>query len=162
MLEIQPATILWTIVNLLVLYFFFKKFLFGRVNEVLDRRAALVKSRLDEAEVQKAAASKLAEEYRERLSDADTEAAQIVNRARAKGQREYETLHSRAEAEANRLRQETREQLAAEREEMLRGARREVASLALLTAAKLSGRMLDEEGDGALLDAFLTEDGETP
>ena len=30
MLEIQPWTIFFTIVNLLILYFFFRKFLFGQ------------------------------------------------------------------------------------------------------------------------------------
>ena len=35
MLDFQPSTIIFTIINLLVLYFFFRKFLFGRVNAML-------------------------------------------------------------------------------------------------------------------------------
>ena len=38
MLDIQPSTIIFTIINLLVLYAFFRKFLFGRVNAVLEQR----------------------------------------------------------------------------------------------------------------------------
>jgi len=36
---------LFTIINLLVLYAFLRKFLFGRVNAVLEARAALVNCR---------------------------------------------------------------------------------------------------------------------
>ena len=42
MLDIQPSTIIFTIINLLVLYFFFRKFLFGRVNAVLEEREQLI------------------------------------------------------------------------------------------------------------------------
>ncbi len=45
MLDFQPWTIFFTIVNLLILYFFFRKFLFGRVNAVLEQREALIRTR---------------------------------------------------------------------------------------------------------------------
>ena len=38
MLDFQLSTIVFTIVNLLVLYGFLRKFLFGRVNAVLEQR----------------------------------------------------------------------------------------------------------------------------
>ena len=43
---------------------------------------------------------------------------------------------------------------------MLRGARSEVASLALLAASKAAQRALDGSDDQALVDAFLSEVGE--
>ena len=46
-----------------------------------------------------------------------------------------------------------------ERDAMLRGARNEVASLALLAAAKVAQRPT-EDGDRALVDSFLAEVGE--
>ena len=38
MLEFHLSTILWTVINLLVLYLFLRKFLFGRINAVLEKR----------------------------------------------------------------------------------------------------------------------------
>lgn len=160
MLDIQPATILWTIVNLLVLYFFFRKYLFGRVNAVLDGRAAQVESQLADAKTQQDQAEALKADYEQQLQDAEAQAAKIVSSAKSRGQREYETLLRRAAEDVARLKEDTREQLDSQREEMLRGARREVAALALLTAAKVSGRVLDGDGDRALVDAFLSEAGE--
>ena len=34
--------LLFTVINLLVLYFFMRKFLFGRVNKILEERKALI------------------------------------------------------------------------------------------------------------------------
>ena len=43
---------------------------------------------------------------------------------------------------------------------MLRDARSQVASLALLAAAKVAQQSLDSESDKALVDTFLSEVGE--
>ena len=40
MLDFQVSTIVFTVINLLVLYFILRKLLFGRVNPVLEQRAA--------------------------------------------------------------------------------------------------------------------------
>ena len=50
MLEFEPATILFTVINLLVLYLILRKLLFGRVNAVLEQRSALVKGEIAAAE----------------------------------------------------------------------------------------------------------------
>ena len=116
MLDFQVSTIVFTVINLLVLYFILRKLLFGRVNAVL---------------------------------------ADAQNRA----QRAYEAKMADAETDAKRLRSEAEAQIASERDAMLRGARNEVASLALLAAAKVAQRPT-EDGDRALVDSFLAEVGE--
>ena len=114
MLDFQVSTIVFTVINLLVLYFILRKLLFGRVNAVLEQRAARVKETIDSAEASKSQAEELRAEYEDKLT---------------------------------------------ERDAMLRGARNEVASLALLAAAKVAQRPT-EDGDRALVDSFLAEVGE--
>ena len=43
MLSIDPWNILWTVVNLLVLYLVFKKFLFKPVMKVINAREDMIK-----------------------------------------------------------------------------------------------------------------------
>lgn len=159
MLDIQPTTVLWTVINLLILYFFFKKFLFGRVNDVLDKRAAMVKQQLSDSEQMRTEAGELREQYEQQLSQAQTEAAQIVQRAKAQGDREYQTMLQQAKQDSAQLRADTMEQLDSERETMLRQARGEVAALALSAAAKVSGKALNAADDLALVESFLAEAG---
>ena len=160
MLEFHLSTLLFTVVNLLVLYAFLRKFLFGKVNAVLEERAALVRGELASAQEQNRQAEERKARYEEQLSSARQEAAELVASAQTWAQRAYETRLAQAEADAKRLRSEAEAQIASERDAMLRGARSEVASLALLAAAKVAGRALDRSDDQALVDDFLAEVGE--
>ena len=189
MLDFQVSTIVFTVINLLVLYFILRKLLFGRVNAVLEQRAARVKETIDSAEASKSQAEELRAEYEDKLTDARQEAAKLVADAQNRAQRAYEAKMADAETDAKRLRSEAEAQIASERDAMLRGARNEVASLALLAAAWNSDtwtfaaleahyqtlvRYLNlqdmaaakvaqrptEDGDRALVDSFLAEVGE--
>ena len=159
MLDFQVSTIVFTVINLLVLYFILRKLLFGRVNAVLEQRAARVKETIDSAEASKCQAEELRAEYEDKLTDARQEAAKLVADAQTRAQRAYEAKMAYAETDAKRLRSEAEAQIASERDAMLRGARNEVASLALLAAAKVAQRPT-EDGDRALVDSFLAEVGE--
>ena len=48
----------------------------------------------------------------------------------------------------------------AERRQMLQDAQQQVAALALLAAAKVSGHAMDQEGDRDLVEDFLREAGD--
>lgn len=160
MLEFHLSTILFTILNLLVLFFILKKLLFGRVNAVLEQRAALVKSEIASAEATNQQAQELKAQYEDKLTDARHEAAKIVADAQNRAQRVYEGKMAEAETDAKRLRGEAELQIADQREAMLRSARNEVASLALLAAEKVAQRSMNQADDKALVDAFLSEVGE--
>ena len=127
MLEFHLSTILWTVINLLVLYLFLRKFLFGRINAVLEKREAMVKQNLDAAEESNQQAQAFKTKYEEKLTGAMQEADRIM-------------------AEAQNRAQE--------------GAREEVASLALLAAAKVAQRSMDGKDEQAFVDSFLAEVGE--
>ena len=160
MLEFHLSTILFTIVNLLILFLLMKKFLFARVNAVLEQRAALVKQEISSAEDNNRQAQELKAQYEGKLTDARHEAAKIVADAQNRAQRVYEGKMAEAETDAKRLRSEAEAQILTERDAMLRGARNEVASLALLAAAKVAQRSMDSADDKALVDTFLSEVGE--
>ena len=159
MLEFHLSNILFTIINLLVLHAFLRKFLFGRVNAVLEARAALVKEQISSAEESNRQAGELRTQYETKLTDAHQEAAKLMADAQNRAQRAYEGKLAQAEADARQLRSQAETQIAAERMAMLRDARNEVASLALLAAAKVAQRPT-EDGDWALVDSFLAEVGE--
>ena len=160
MLDIQPSTIIFTIINLLVLYFFFRKFLFGRVNAVLEEREQLIHKEISEAEANNAKAQELQKEYEAKLAGAREEAAQLVAGAKARADQAYAARMAEAEADAKQASAEAENRLAAERSEMLRSARAEVAKLAVLAATEVAGKRLDTDSDRALAEEFLEKVGE--
>lgn len=160
MLDFNPYTIIFTIINLLVLWLFLKHFLFDRVTAILDRRAKAVQDDLDGAAQEKEQAGELLHRYNEQLSRTSQESAELLVQSRSQAQREYEAVLERAKADSQTLMDTTRKQLEAERESMLRGARKEVAQLALLAAAKVAQKELNAQGDLALVDSFLSDLGD--
>ena len=144
--------ILWTIINLLVLFLLLKHFLFKPITEMMDSRTAEIENNLKDAEEQKQKAKELSAQYEEKLQGAHAEASQIVSDAKARGEKT-------AQQDAQKEKERSRAELELEREQMLRGVQENVTELVLLTASKLSQKALDEESDRKLVDSFLSETG---
>ena len=151
--------IVWTIVNILVLFLLLKHFLFKPITEMMESRTAEIENNLKDAEDQKQKASELTAQYEEKLQGAHAEAAQIVSEARQRGQREYDAILKTAGQDAQKEQERARADMEREREEMLRGVQENVTELVLLTASKLSQKELDEESARKLVDSFLSEAG---
>ena len=160
MLDFQLSTIVFTIINLLVLYLFLKKFLFGRVNAVLEQREKLIQEQVEAAEAGKTQAQALQDQYEQKLSGAREEAEKIVSDAKVRAQKVYDNQMAQAQAEAKRVQAEAEARIATQRQEMLRGVRREVAQLAVLAASQVARKDLDRETDRAMVEEFLSEAGE--
>ena len=160
MLDFQPWTIFFTIVNLLILYFFFRKFLFGRINAVLEQREELIKSQISEAEENNSKAAALKQDYETKLAGAREEAAQLVTDAKNRADQAYADRMAQAEADAKKTAVEAEARIAAERSEMMRQARGEVARLAVMAATEVAGKRLDTDSDRALAEEFLAKVGE--
>lgn len=160
MLDFQLSTIVFTIINLLVLYLFLKKFLFGRVNAVLEQREKLIQEQVEAAEAGKTQAQALQDQYEQKLSGAREEAEKIVSDAKMRAQKAYEDQMAQAQAEAKRVQAEAEARIATQRQEMLRGVRQEVAQLAVLAASQVARKDLDRETDRAMVEEFLSEAGE--
>ena len=161
MLDIQVSTIVFTIINLLVLYVILKKLLFGRINRVLQARGEQINQQFDQAERQQAQAEQLKAEYEKKLTQAQEEAEGIVSQAQMRGKREYQAIISQAQEDVRQLQNQAQAQNRADREEMIRATRREVAQLAVMAAAKVAQKSLDVESDRAVAEQFLAEAGET-
>lgn len=137
MLSIDPWNILWTVVNLLVLYAIFKKFLYQPVMNTIHAREDLIKGQFDQAKKDQDDALALKAEYEEKLESAKTEADQIILEARDRADKEHaKTLEStRVEAEAMLAKAKT--DIEAEQQKATKAAEADIAKLALLAARKI-------------------------
>ena len=160
MLDIDLWTILWTGINLVVLYLLMRHFLFRPVTNMMEQRTKAIQEGLEQAEEARRQAQVLQQEREEKLAAFRGQADQIVSQARQQGQREYDQIISSAQADAQAIRADAQAQMEAERRQMLQSAQQQVASLALLAAAKVTGRVMDQDGDRALVEDFLQEAGD--
>ena len=123
MLKIDPWNIIWTIVNLLFLYFVFKKFLFDRVMDVINKRDEMIKQQFASAQKEKDDAAALKEQYHEKLDSAKKEADQIIIDARARAEEEQERTLERTRDEAEHMLEKARTDIENEKEHELNSQR---------------------------------------
>lgn len=158
MLEFDFWTILFSLINILVLFLFLKKFLFGRVNAMLDERARLVQEEMDKAKEEAQQAEKLRLDYENAMSDAKDEARRIIIDAQKNANAQSAAITQQAQEEAGRIVESARQELALERERSVASAQNEIVSLAMEAAEKVLGREIDDDANRAIMDAFLDEE----
>ncbi|SES86454.1 F0F1 ATP synthase subunit B [[Clostridium] polysaccharolyticum] len=148
-----------TIVNLLVLYFLMRRFLFGPIQAILDKRKELIESRFHEAKEEQLQAGQMKEKYQGLLANAKEESAQIVERAREQAKTEYESRLSCAEEQAEKMLEAAREKMEQEHDKMLKELESQISTLVMCAAGKVIGRNASPKYDEALYNQFLDEAG---
>lgn len=152
--------LLFTVINLLVLYFFAKKFLFGRVNQILEERKALIEKKFADAKTAQDTADGMKTEYEGKLAAAAGEGKEIIARAENEARLQSEKMLAAAETELEQKRRRAEETMAVERANALRDMKSEIATLVIDAAAKAVGDRNTEQQDKLLYDKFIAEAGE--
>ena len=111
--------IIWPIVNIVVFYLLLRKFLFGPVSEVMEKRKKMISSDLDDAAQTKAEAEEIKQEYEKNLAQAKDEAGQIVSDARARAKNEYQNkMDQKMPVKTLKLRNKRRSQVFRQRSQV--------------------------------------------
>jgi F-type H+-transporting ATPase subunit b len=134
------------------------KFVFPRMEETFRARVDAIEGGIERAEKAQAEANKLLEQYKTQLAEARTEAARIRDEARADAEGIRQDVLGKAREESDRIIAAGREQLAAQRESIVRDLRSEVGTLAVDLAGRIVGESLaDEARSRGTVERFIAE-----
>ena len=161
MLDFSIPTILFTVINILVLFLFLKKFMFGRVNAIMEKRAQMVQADLDHAKETVAEAEQLKTNYLETMSGAQSEAKELIAKAQKIANEQRDQITQQAQRDADRIMANAKKEIVLEQQRSLESAQSAIADLAMAAASKVVGANLDDAANRDLVDAFLTEEGAT-
>lgn len=159
-LSIDTGTILFTLLNTLILFFGLKHFLFQPVQKILAERQEAVDRSLHDAEEAQKRAEAAETEYNEKLTAAQEESAEIVRKATRKAQQRSDEIIAGAKADAASIRQQNEEELARERRRAQIELRSEVAGLAVSVAEKVVEREINPADHARLIDEFIESVGD--
>ncbi len=154
------SNILWTIINLLILYVIARKFLFGPVRKVLAARQAEIDKQFADARTAQEDAQKLKEQYQESLDGAEKERLDILNQARDRAGEEYERILSEAKSTADKLVADAQKSADREQEKRIQQAQEQIADLVVAATAKLVASRQGAEADRELYNQFIAKTGE--
>lgn len=154
-MEINQYTVVFQIINTLILFFILRKILFKPVTAFLEKRRLTVQEALDNAEYDRIAASKLKSDYELKLQDAREEARSIVERATKQAQTRQDEIVREARSEAALIRERAGNDVALQQEQALGYLRDQAADMAVAAAGQILGAEIDGTKHKSLIDRFL-------
>jgi F-type H+-transporting ATPase subunit b len=148
---------IWTLVVFGISMWILAKFVFPRIAEALDRRQRAIEESIDAADRTRREADQLLAEYRERLTEARSQADNIVTRARRTGEAAEAEIISDARTKREEMMEQTRREIDAETRRAIQQIRSEVADLTIAATEKVTRKSLDRDDQRRLVDEALSE-----
>ena len=160
--SLTPWTMIFEVVNLLIVMLILKKFLFKPVNAVLEQRQAEIGGMYQKAEDAQKEAQALKQAYDERMSVARKEADELIVAAQDSARRRGDEIVEDARDEAVLLRRRAEEDIELQKRKALREARDELADMAVDIAGKVVEREVTREDHDRLVEEFIKSAGDEP
>lgn len=145
---------------LIVLYLLMKKFLFGPIIGVMEKRKAMIDEQFASAEKTTTEANQLKGQYEDALKSAKEESFSIVEQAKDEAKVQADSIVKRANDQAGQILEKARRDISTEQEAAMKAMEGKVAELAMDAASRIMGKKNDEAQDMSLYDQFLEGAGD--
>ena len=147
---VNPWTMLFAWLNLLILYLFLKKLAFKPLKKMIDSRQ----------EASKVDAENMKAEYEKKLSAANEESEAILKNAQRSAQLREEEILRKASEEAARTIERAEEQIELEKKNALNQVKNEVTEIAISIASAVIERDVKADEHRDLIDDFIGNMGD--
>ena len=151
--------LLWTVVNVLILFLLLRKFLYKPVMNVIAQRQKQIDDAIAAAETSKQDAAAALTSAEGKLRNVDAEAAARREAYEQQAEKEKQQLLADAQKQADAIVAEGKAAAEAERQHKLREADAQTTALARAMCETLLERNLTAQDDARLLDDLLEKAG---
>lgn len=159
LVSIDPGTIIFTLINTLIVFLIFRFFLYKPVCKILDKRKEMAAAEIAEAQAAKESAAKAEQEYLDRLAAAKTEAAEIVKQATARAQAREEEIVAEANKQAQSIRAKAESDIERDKKRAINEIKDEISEMVVLAATKVVEREISEKDNEEIISGFLANVG---
>ncbi|MDO5292522.1 MAG: F0F1 ATP synthase subunit B [bacterium] len=152
--------IVFTIINILILYWICKRYLLKPVMAIIEKRQSMIDSQMADAEEKQSKATELEKKCENILSGAKQESAQIIDQAKNRADKEYDSKVKEADKQAAIALKQAQENIEMERQRVMSSLKSEISKLALLSAEKILHEESTKELNKGIYNQFLAKAGE--
>lgn len=149
----------WTIVNLIILYLLLNKFLIGPVTNVMEKRKNAIDESFAKARKANDEAVELREKWQMAMDNIDAESMKQMDKAKERADKEYNRIVAQANERSEKMIKEAQETIAMEREQAVKDAESEIATLAMAAAAKIAASASSEAENQAIYNQYIQAGG---
>jgi F-type H+-transporting ATPase subunit b len=162
--EVSASTSLGNVIiatgALIILIVLIKKFAWGSITGVFEKRAEKISNDIDEAEKARTKAEQLAAQREAQLANSRSEAQNIITNAKASASVSRQNMIADAEEEVSRKKEQADSDIAQEKAEALSSVKGDVADLSLQIASKILNKELTPDAHQDLIDSFVSKLGD--
>ena len=159
-ISIAPWTMIFQLINLLILMVAFKKFLFKPVMAILEKRRAEIEGHYEEAEKAETAAKTMKADYEEKMSGAREEADRVIRTATESANAMSQSIVSDAREQAGQIKRRAESEIEMERRKAFDEVKGELSGIALDIAQQVIEREVKEKDHEAFINEFIENVGE--
>ena len=156
MIELN-ATLIAQILNFLILVVILRLVAYKPVARLLEQRSQKIQGDLDKAEADRKEAEATLVQYRQKLSDANVKAQEIVDKAEKVARDEHDASIEATKKEIELMKKNAEEDIKRDRERAVSQLRTEVVSLSLAAAGKLISKNIDNKVNERLITDFINQ-----
>ena len=159
LVTIDPGTIVFTLINTVIIVILFRIFLFKPVGKMLDKRNEMAAAEIADAKRAKESAEKTEQEYLDRLAKAKEEVAEMMKQATARAQRREEEIINEANQKAAEIRARAEENIERERQSAVNEIKDQISDIVIMAASGVIEKELSAKDNEALINSFLENVG---
>lgn len=153
--DINPATIVFTLINTLIIFLLYRFLLHNKVMAMLDKRREAVNAEIDAAEAARREADEAKAEYDQRLRESKDEADKIVAAAVKRASDREAEIIADANADAARMKQQAQESIEQEKRRALNEVKDQISEVVVLAASKVCEKEISQQDNAELIESFL-------
>ena len=159
-ISIAPWTVIFQILNLLLLMVLFKKYLFKPVMEILEKRQADIEGHYQEAQQAETDAKAMKADYESKMAGARQEADRVIKTATESANAMSASIVEDARTQADQLKRRAQTEIDLERRRAFDEVKGELSGIALDIASQVIEREVNEKDHEAFIDEFIKNVGE--
>jgi len=159
-ISIAPWTIIFQILNLLLLMVLFKKYLFKPVTEILEKRQAEIEGHYQEAQQAETDAKAMKADYESKMAGARQEADRVIKTATESANAMSASIVEDARTQADQLKRRAQTEIDLERRRAFDEVKGELSGIALDIASQVIEREVNEKDHEAFINEFIKNVGE--
>jgi len=148
---VNVYTMIFQLVNVLILFYFLKRFLYKPLGDFLKKRREDLKSLFDEAESRKVEAEGLYEDYRAKLENAHAQVRSIIEQAKQEAAALRQEFTQKAEQEAENMKIQARQEIERQKTRAISELTEKVADLSVMISSKILEERLSPEDHRKLI-----------
>jgi F-type H+-transporting ATPase subunit b len=156
-LGIQPVLLLAQLINVGILFFVLKKFLYKPILKMLDKRKAEIEEGLNLTQKMAKEEAKLKERQEELASQAKKDAKAMLDEAKKQGEQEKKQIITDAHKQAQEILAKAQKAAEAAKEQALESVKAEAVQLASQMVVKLAPEVLSDADHHKLIATHIKD-----